>query len=166
MRNSVNQAKANRVELRDVIEQDLPLFFEHQLDEDANRMAAFTAEDPSNQDAFMARWIKILSNEAITKKTILFEGEVVGNLGSFEMFGEPHVAYWIAKPYWGQGIATQALAEFLTHVKPLLLYARVAKDNIGSVRVLQKCGFVIAGEDKGFSNARGAEVEEYILMLR
>lgn len=156
----------NKIQLRDTTKDDLPILFEHQLDEDANRMAAFTAEDPGNQDAFMERWIKILGNEAITKKSILFEGQVVGNVGSFDMFGEPHVAYWIAKPYWGQGIATQALTEFLTHVKNRPLYARAAKDNIGSVRVLQKCGFIITGEDKGFSNARGEDVEEYILMLR
>ena len=52
--------------------------------------------------------------------------------------------------------------EFVT-VRPL--YARAAKDNIGSRRVLEKCGFVICGEDKGFAHARGAEIEEYVLRL-
>ena len=33
-------------------------------------------------------------------------------------------------------------------------------------RVLQKCGFEIAGEDKGFANAHGQEVEEYILIKK
>jgi RimJ/RimL family protein N-acetyltransferase len=62
-------------------------------------------------------------------------------------------------------IATKALSEFLRLLKTRPLYARVAKDNIASIRVLEKCGFTISGEDKGFSNARGEEVEEYILEL-
>ena len=45
------------------------------------------------------------------------------------------------------------------------MYARVAKDNLGSQRVLQKCGFVIIGEDKGFANARAQEIEELLLVL-
>jgi len=69
------------------------------------------------------------------------------------------------KNYWGKGIATKALAAFPGHVKARPLYAHVAKHNIASIRVLEKCGFTICGEDKGFSNARGEEVEEFILTL-
>lgn len=43
---------------------------------------------------------------------------------------------------------------------------RDVQDNIGSICVLQKCGFTITGEDKGFANGRNAEIEEYILTLR
>src|ERR1700730_10727135 len=39
--------------LRDVMSSDLPIFFEQQLDSDANHMAAFTAKDPTDRDAFM-----------------------------------------------------------------------------------------------------------------
>jgi RimJ/RimL family protein N-acetyltransferase len=81
------------------------------------------------------------------------------------MFGELEVGYWIDKPQWGKGIATQALRAFLPYVAERPLYARVVKDNIGSIRVLQKCGFTISGEDKGFANARAAEVEEFIFKL-
>jgi hypothetical protein len=56
-------ALRGEVLLRDVAEGDLPLFFEHQIDPDANRMAAFTAR---NRDAFMAHWNKILGDETIT----------------------------------------------------------------------------------------------------
>ena len=41
----------------------------------------------------------------------------------------------------------------------------VAKDNIGSNRVLEKCGFKIIGEVKGFANGRGKETEEYLTKL-
>ncbi len=64
------------------------------------------------------------------------------------------------------GIATWALKEFLVQknqIRPI--YARVAKDNLGSRRVLEKCGFKIIGESKGFANARNEEIEELILMI-
>ena len=81
------------------------------------------------------------------------------------MEDEPEVSYWLGKEFWGKGIATWALGEFLEFDRSRPMYARVAKDNLASLRVLQKCGFVIQGEDKGFANAREQEVEEFILIL-
>ena len=155
------------VVLRDVIESDLPIFFEQQLDPDANYMAAFTSRDPADRNAFMAHWKRILGDETTINKTILFNGQVAGSVASYEdeEFGKPEVTYWIGKNYWGKGIATRALLALLDHVKERPLYARAVKDNIGSLRVLEKCGFAICGEGKGFANARGGEVEEFILRL-
>jgi RimJ/RimL family protein N-acetyltransferase len=143
--------------LRDVAEGDLPTFFEHQLDPDANQMAAFPARA---RDAFMAHWTKILGDETVITKTILFDGHVAGNVVSWQQSGEREVGYWIGKEYWGKGIATKALSEFLSHVTARPLYAHVAKHNIASIRVLEKCGFTISGE-----SAPGEEVEEFILIL-
>lgn len=151
--------------LRDTKEEDLPTFFEYQLDPDANRMAAFTAENPADRDAFTAHWNRIMADRIIIKKTVLIDGQVAGNVLSFEMFGEREVSYWIGREYWGRGIATRALSEFLGYVSERPLYARAAKDNAASIRVLEKYGFSISGEDSGFSNARGEEVEEFILKL-
>ena len=152
--------------LREMSEEDLPIFFAQQLDASANWMAAFTAKEPTDRAAFMAHWAKIRADEAILIKTILFDGQVAGYVTSHGWFGEPEVSYWLGKEYWGKGIATRALAQFL-HQQPVRpLYARAVKDNIASLRVLEKCGFAICGEDKGFANARGEEVEELILSLR
>ena len=151
----------NTVILRDVIEADLPIFFEQQLDPEATQMAAFPSRD---RDAFMAHWKKIMSNENVTLKTILFEGQVAGNVVSWEQSGEREVGYWIGKEYWGKGIGTKALAEFLGYVKTRPLYAHVAKHNVASLRVLQKCEFVISGEDK-FSDEGSKDVKEFILKL-
>ena len=141
--------------LRDVIEEDLSIFFQQQLDQEANYMAAFTRKNPADRDAFMAHWKKILADQAIKIKTILIDGHVAGHVLSHQWFGEPEVSYWIGKEFWGKGVATGALSKFLGHVKTRPLYSRVAKDNIASIRVLEKCGFTICGEDKGVSNARG-----------
>jgi RimJ/RimL family protein N-acetyltransferase len=151
--------------LRDVRDEDLPVFFEQQLDRDANDMAAFTARNPQDRDAFMAHWSRILGDERIIKKSIVVDGRLAGHVLSFEQFGEREVSYWIGKEYWGRGIATKALTLFLEELKVRPLYARAAKDNVASLRVLAKCGFTIVSEDRGFANARGAEIEECVLKL-
>ncbi|MEK5643306.1 GNAT family N-acetyltransferase [Paenibacillus rhizosphaerae] len=155
----------NEVILRDVNKEDLPIFFEQQLDKTANHMAAFTAKDPTDKIAFMSHWHKILDDDRIIKKTVLFNDQVAGHVSSFEQFGEPEVSYWIGREYWGRGIATRSLSQLLEYVSIRPLFARAAKDNTASIRVLEKCGFKICGEDKGFSNARAEEVEEYVLKL-
>ena len=87
-------------------------------------------------------------------KAILSGGRVVGSVGSFELEGKPQVTYRIGKEHWGKGIATWAFAEFLRHVKWRPLYASAANDNLASIRVLQKCGFMVCGHTKGFAGAR------------
>jgi RimJ/RimL family protein N-acetyltransferase len=152
--------------LRDVIEDDLPIFFEQQLDPDANHMAAFTAKDPTDREDFTDHWNRIQADATVIIKTIVFDGQVVGYVLSYEESGKPEVSYWIGKAFWGQGIATQALRGFLAQAsRARPIYARVAKDNAASLRVLEKCGFTIAGQAKGFANARGEEIEEWILEL-
>jgi RimJ/RimL family protein N-acetyltransferase len=131
--------------LREVKEDDLPVFFEHQLDPDATRMAAFP---PRDRNAFMAHWTRILADETVIKKTILFDGDVAGNVVSFVRSGEREVGYWIGKNYWGRGVATQALSEFLDHIETRPLYGHVARHNVASIRVLEKCGFRISGEEQ------------------
>jgi RimJ/RimL family protein N-acetyltransferase len=172
LRKSKNKREGSYMEntssivLREVLMSDLPIFFDQQLDPEANWMAAFTRKDPSDRDAFMAHWTKILKDEANTIQTILFNGSAVGSVSSYiDEDGRLEVTYWIGKPYWGKGIATGALLAFLDHIKERPLYARAAKDNVGSLRVLEKCGFTRIGEDSGFSNARGQEVEEFTLRL-
>ena len=155
---------SNKLVLRNVVNDDLPIFFEYQLDQEANYMAAFTAKDPSNQEAFMAHWHKILANNTNIIQTIIFNGQVAGSVSSYEDEGKPEVTYWLGKEYWGKGIATKALAEFLGCVKTRPLYAHVAKHNVRSRRVLEKCGFTVMGEDK-YTNPAGVEVEEFILKL-
>jgi RimJ/RimL family protein N-acetyltransferase len=152
--------------LRDVVEDDLPLFFDFQLDPDANFMAAFIARDPTDRAAFTAHWNKIMVEPTNIIRTIVCDGQVVGSVSSYLTSGKPEVTYWIGRAHWGRSIATRALTVFLAQVNTTRpIYARVAKDNLGSRRVLEKCGFRVIGEMKGFANARGAEIEELHLEL-
>ena len=154
------------LQLRPVLDDDLSIFFDQQLDPDANYMAAFTAKDPTDRAAFMAHWQRILASPTVIVRTVVVDGAIVGSVLSYEEDGRPEVSYWLGKPYWGQGIATRALVAFLADVnRTRPIYARAAKDNVGSLRVLAKCGFAIVGADKGYANARGTEIEEYVLAL-
>lgn len=151
--------------LRAVRDDDLAIFFEQQLDPAANLMAAFTKRDPTDQDAFMAHWAKIRNADTVTIRTIVFDGQVAGNIGKFENEGKTEVCYWIGNKYWGKGIATEALSQFLAAIKDRPLYAGVAKDNVGSIRVLEKCGFRVVEQKRSFAKARGEEIDEVLLKV-
>ena len=115
-------------------------------------MAAFPSRD---RDAFMAHWARIMSNETNETgilNTILADDTVAGNVVYWEAAGEPNIAYWLGKTHWGKGIASAALAQFLTKIEARPVYAHVAKHNFASIRVLQKCGFQLAREDVGTKN--------------
>ncbi len=152
--------------LREIIPTDLPVFFDIQRDPVAHYMAAFTPRDPNDRGTFDSHWARIMADDTVINRTILADGVVVGSVASFIMFGEREVGYSIDKAYWGKGITTAALKLFLEEVvteRPL--HAHAAKDNFGSLRVLEKCGFRIIRYDMGFAEARGKEIEEAVLVL-
>lgn len=153
------------VTIRTVEPPDISIFFEQQLDPEANRMAAFVRKDHHDRAAFGAHWQRITAATENVNRTILRGEEVAGHIACFPLEGRLEVTYWLGKKHWGHGVATQALNKLLQEVTYRPLFARAAKDNIGSVRVLQKCGFNIVGEDKGFAQGRGEETEEYIFRL-
>ena len=126
------------VTLRNVTEEDLPIFFEHQRDAVALHMAAFASRE---RDAFLTHWrTKVLRPGNVTR-AIVVGGLVAGYIGSWEQDGKRLVAYWIGREHWGQGIATRALCQFLLLERVRPLHAWVAVHNVGSIRVLEKCGF-------------------------
>lgn len=150
------------VRLRDALKSDLPDLFEHPRDPVANQMVAFTAKDPNDRTSFIAHSARILQIPKTIWRAVLLDDRIVGTVGFFEMFGKPSISYWYGREIWGRGIATRTLAEFLRSIPTRPVFARVAKDNIASIRVLEKCGFRQVGEDHGFAHARGKEIEEWI----
>jgi RimJ/RimL family protein N-acetyltransferase len=150
----------DKVRLRNIEPNDLPIFYEQQLDPDATRMAGFAARDRASFDAHWER--NILGNPAAIAQAILVDGEVAGNIGSWLQDGIRFVGYWIGKEYWGKGVATRALGAFLHLVTDRPLYANVVKHNVGSIRVLEKCGFIV--EER--VEIAGDGVVELALVLR
>jgi RimJ/RimL family protein N-acetyltransferase len=151
----------DNVRLRDVEPNDLPVFYEQQLDPDATRMAAFPARDRASFDAHWER--NILGNpDAIAQTILVDDDEVAGNIGSWSQESIRLVGYWIGKEYWGRGVATRALTAFLHHVTERPLHAHVVEHNVGSIRVLEKCGFTVERKIE----AAGDGVVELELVLR
>ena len=153
-----------QVSLRPVQTGDLPHFFEHQLDPEATRLAAFPSRD---RDAFLSHWTNnIIGNPTALSRTILLGDQVVGNIGAWtdSDLDERLVCYWIGRDFWNRGIASRALSLLLSLETTRPLNARVAKHNYGSIRVLEKAGFKRIAEDV-FTLPDGTRVEEFVYIL-
>ncbi len=57
------ESMIHSVQLRDVAQEDLVIFFAQQMDPAGSHMAAFTAKDPTDREAFMAHWARILADD-------------------------------------------------------------------------------------------------------
>lgn len=153
---------SNEVRLRSIEPNDLPVFYEQQLDDDATRMAGVA---PRDRAAFDAHWAaNILGNPKAVNQTILVDGQVAGNIGSWPQEDVRIVGYWIGKEHWGKGVATRAVAAFLRLLTERPLYAHVAKHNFASIRVLEKCGFCREHEET--VEVAVNDIVELVLVLR
>jgi RimJ/RimL family protein N-acetyltransferase len=150
------------VSLRGVEDQDLDVFFDHQLDPKAIEMAAFPARD---KDQFAAHWAKIRTDDAGMVRTIVADGRVAGNIVSWQQNGQRLLGYWVGREHWGRGVATAALARFVNEVSTRPLHAHVAVHNIGSIRVLEKCGFRRDHAQEATAPAPDDGIEEFIFVL-
>lgn len=153
------------IELRAVVPADLDEFFNHQLDPGANHMAAFAAKNPSDRGVFDLHWQQILSDSSITVRTIVADGDVVGSILAYREGDVPEISYWIDRSRWGQGITTAAVGLFLEEFPERPVRARAVADNVSSIRILERYGFKMIGEERSFANARGAVVRELELEL-
>ncbi|MHB1279064.1 MAG: GNAT family N-acetyltransferase [Bacteroidia bacterium] len=153
------------LELSKTTKEDLETLFVIQTNEAGIWMAAFTPEDPYDKEAYLKKYTAIIENPDIRTQTIRLNNAIIGSVAQFEMFEATHVAYWIDQPFWGKGFATAGLKTFIEGSVKRPLFARVAYDNYGSQKVLEKCGFKSIGKEKGFANARNQEIEEFVYKL-
>lgn len=153
------------IKLRPTVVTDLDNLFQFQLDEEGGYLAAFMSKDPTDKAAYLAKYKKLLNDPTVNNQTICMDNNIVGSIAKFVMESDTEITYWIDRNYWGQGIATIALKEFLSIETTRPIFGRVAFDNFGSQKVLERCGFVKIASDKGFANARQMEIEEFIYKL-
>ena len=132
-----------KITLRPVVESDLPILFDQQLDREAVAMSEYP---PKDRGEFMRHWEGILKNKAAIARIIVHKDKVAGHILCWKEKYEQRVGYWLGRVFWGRGIASAALAEFLNEVKIRPLYAHVANHNLASRRVLEKCGFTLLDE--------------------
>ena len=136
---------SDRVSLREVMDDDLSILFEHQKDPVSVEMANVPARD---LEAHMEHWRKVLEDGTVVKQIVEFDGHVAGHVVCWEQDDQRNVGYWIGQGFWGKGIATEALSQFLEPVHHRPLHAYVSNHNPGSYRVLAKCGFIVDRQDE------------------
>jgi RimJ/RimL family protein N-acetyltransferase len=117
------------------------------------------------REAFDAHWRRILADDSLIARTIEADGEVAGNAVSWQLDGRQVVGYWLGREFWGRGLATAALAELVQELEPRPLHAWVARSNLGSIRVLEKCGFVRVAEEAEYDERIGQVVELFLYEL-
>lgn len=152
--------------LRCLARSDHDAVFEMMAEPAAVAMAAFTADDPTDRAAFDAHMERVLATEGARHWAVTNEDEtLVGTISTFlAEDGHPEVTYWVAQAHWGQGHASRALALVLEQTtRPVV--ARVALDNLGSRRVLERAGFGVIGSDRDYAAGRRAVTDELILRL-
>ncbi|MFG0245163.1 MAG: GNAT family N-acetyltransferase [Phycisphaerales bacterium JB052] len=161
--------RPHAINIRPVETRDIALFYDHLQHPPAQQMAAFIHEDPADRAAHDAHWAKLLASDSILKRSIeLVQTNtvpvLVGHIISFDMDGDREITYWVDHHYWGKGIATEALRQFLHIEQVRPLFGRAALDNAGSIRVMERNGFALLRQERGYAHARGAEIDEVVMV--
>jgi RimJ/RimL family protein N-acetyltransferase len=160
------------VVLRRVRPEDLAALYEFQADRASNQMAG---TKPRTREAFYAAWDGHFANPGIHGCVIELDQpggrEVVGSIACFQAPGPDGavcdcVGYWIAREWWGKGIASRALELFLSAEPRRPLHATAARSNEPSRRILEKCGFRCTGFRMGEESDRyiAREIAEFVLV--
>jgi len=125
------------------------------------------------QDA--ERFINMVNTmQPVTVMGIEVNGEICGGIGvhpqsaNYKMNAE--LGYWISEQYWGQGIVTHLLPQAIQQAFDVLdidrIYARCFGSNQASMRVLEKCGFVLEAKLLGTFEKWGEREDEWIYAKR
>lgn len=153
----------SHVHLREIEEDDLPRLCEFNLEPDSNRLAMTISR---GADAFAAHWKNVLTDPNVIAKAILVGSVLAGSISCFKHDGLNNIGYWLGQDFWGKGVGSRALELLLKEIQSRPLYARVATTNRASLRVLQKCGFVVQSVHLSPASDRYLECEETLLILK
>jgi RimJ/RimL family protein N-acetyltransferase len=147
------------ITIRPVDEADFETFYRYQGDPVAAEMAAFGQR--REHDDFIAHWRTILASPDAFARSVLVDEALVGNVMSWSSDDLRYVGYWIDRDWWGRGVGTEALRLAIGEIDERPLWALVVVPNVGSQRVLEKNGFVRAGQHPSPKDG----IEEYVYRL-
>ena len=137
--------------LRDLKQQDTKLLVEFLNNINVTKYLSTRIPQPyTSQDAEW--WVNKGSKTGITKAIEVnenFAGVIGVTIGEYENSRSAEIGYWLGEEYWGKGIATEAITEMTNDVfsstEIIRLFAPVFSPNKASMRVLEKCGYTLAG---------------------
>lgn len=153
------------VTLRPVRDGDAESMFRLESDEVGADMIAMLPRAPGDRIAFDQHWDRTRNDVTVLNRIIECDGEFAGYAVSFLLDGQRQVGYWIERSMWGQGIASSALGLLLKELDDRPLWGRVASDNLGSRRVLERAGFTVVGVERVLAPRRGGEVTGLVFRL-
>ena len=153
--------KSENITLRPWYEDDSEVLFKYASDPDVGSGAGWSPHKSVEESQEIIR--THFNNDRTWAIELRKTGEVIGAMGyllsheSNISIGENdvEVGYWVAKPYWNQGICTEALRLLIDHCFKDKHFQNIwgdfFVDNPASGRVMEKCGFQETG-DMSFCN--------------
>jgi uncharacterized protein (TIGR00369 family) len=148
--------------LRPVHEADLAVLHAQQADAEAQRVAGLAGRE---RDAYFVHMGQVLADPANVLRVVEVDGAVAGLVLAFPREGLHELGYWLGRAYWGRGILTRALAEFVPTVGCRPLHAHTAQHNAASLRALQRLGFEQVATRDDFGGDRGPGVPGVVMRL-
>jgi len=121
------------------------------------------------------RFIEMVSqHKPVQVFTIDIEGRASGGIGLFPqadiMCKNAEMGYWLAEPFWGKGIITEAIKQMIEYGFKTWdisrIYARPFGTNIGSQKALEKSGFRLEGRFEKTIFKNGVLEDELVYAIR
>ena len=169
--------ETERLRLRPWQDSDAEMLYKYACDPDVGPRAGWPPHKSVEESLQIIR--TIFHNDRTWAIELKETGEAIGCIGYF-IYGESNInidendaeaGYWIAKPYWNQGVCTEALRWLIDYCfnekKFDLLGSDFFVDNPASGRVMEKCGFRDTGEVNYFSKLQvGNDRPVKVMQLR
>jgi ribosomal-protein-alanine N-acetyltransferase len=162
--------------LREQTDDDAEAFFEYYADPEVNKYIISsiprTVEEAKSEIRY---WINVYSYNdgiyfAIARKS---DNKMIGSVGVSginRIHNRIEASYDLAKEYWGQGLMSRALKAVTDYAFQTRKFNRIEavamSENIGSYKVLEKCGFTFEGilRQHRFHKGKYVDVRSYSLL--
>lgn len=167
--------ETDRIVLRPWRESDAVALFKYASDQDVGLRAGWPPHKSVEESLEVIQ--TVFRNDTTWAIELKATGEAIGAIGYLpcegnnlpSREGEPLLGYWVGKPYWNQGICTEALGLMVDHIRrttdiPSLISSHFI-DNPASGRVMEKCGFIPTGETCVDSSLAGSDRPMRVLRL-
>lgn len=162
--------------LRDYANSDIETLLDLANNKLVSRFLVYTFPYPYTR-ADAEWWVSAgVKAEGDVTKVIEYNGQFVGSVGIARKKGwRDHLAeigYWLGEPYWGNGIATQAVQQMTDYafsdLKLQKLYALILAPNTVSMRVVEKCEYELEGvlKQEVFKDGQYYDVHRFAKVLK
>lgn len=166
--------ETDRILLRRWQESDASALFKYASDPEVGPRAGWPPHKSQEESLDVIK--NIFTNDTTWAIVLKETGEAIGAMGYFTHdtsnipigTNDCEIGYWVARPYWNQGICTEALRLMLDYCINVKKFENIWSDhfigNPASGRVMQKCGFVDTGHLNRCSNLLGGDKDMVKIM--